>query len=89
MGEKVMQQVLPTFDNITPECAKPKRLSDMYWFYGRSPDRQCKNCMHLFARARNRTYYKCDLTAATFGPATDWRVNWEACGRWEEREKAT
>jgi len=85
----MFQQSLPTFDNITPEREKPRRLSDMYHFYGlcKEPGRKCESCVHLFARKMSRTYYKCDLTVVTWGPASDWRVNWGACGMWRERSK--
>lgn len=31
-----------------------------------------------------RIYWKCLLRAYSHGPGTDRRVNWPACGKWEE-----
>lgn len=43
----------------------------------------CKSCRHLCAFGGARSYYKCDLTTMTHGPATDIRVRWPACVLWE------
>jgi hypothetical protein len=48
----------------------------------------CKTCVHLFAPGgTNKTYYKCDLRHVTRGPATDHRVRWQACAKYQERAK--
>jgi len=46
----------------------------------------CRTCVHLVAHHYQRTYYKCDLRKITGGPATDHRVGWPACGRYEAHE---
>jgi hypothetical protein len=43
----------------------------------------CSTCQHLAARRLGRTYYKCDTVEITGGPATDVRLSWPACERWE------
>lgn len=46
----------------------------------------CGSCKHLTAHGHNlRTYYKCNLRPheVTFGAATDVRLSWPACIRWE------
>ena len=44
---------------------------------------RCKTCRHLFCNERSRRYYKCDLRRCSHGPATDHRINWPACGKYE------
>lgn len=48
----------------------------------------CGSCKHLAAHTRGRTYYKCALRSyeVTFGAATDIRVSWPACIRWEPED---
>lgn len=42
--------------------------------------------MHLLYGYAN-TYYKCRLYGVSHGAATDWRVSYVACGRFETTEK--
>ena len=54
--------------------------------YGYGPEgKRCKHCSHLFKKQYAGTYYKCDLRFNTNGPGSDHRVNWSACGKFEER----
>lgn len=66
----------------------PMRIRAMHSTYGTTPGERCGTCAHLYVRRYNRRYYKCGLTKQTAGPSTDWRVGWEACGRWRSREEA-
>ena len=54
--------------------------------YGPGPDgARCKTCAHLDSHpGAGRIYWKCLLRAYSHGPGTDHRVNWPACGKWEE-----
>lgn len=53
--------------------------------YGFGPENTCcKTCSHLIKRVYSGTYYKCGLRQNTGGPATDHRINWNACGRYED-----
>ena len=53
--------------------------------YGPGPEgARCGSCSHLFARRYAGTYYKCDLRRDGSSAATDHRVRWPACGRYEE-----
>lgn len=47
--------------------------------------RTCKWCVHLTVHQHSRRYYKCDLRRVTHGAASDHRVNWPACGRYEHK----
>lgn len=53
--------------------------------HGFGPEgKRCKHCKHLFVRQYAGRYYKCGLRVNTNGPATDQRVNWAACSKFEE-----
>jgi hypothetical protein len=56
--------------------------------YGPGPDgARCKTCAHLDGHpGAGRIYWKCLLRTYSHGPATDHRVNWPACGKYEEGE---
>lgn len=56
--------------------------------YGPGPEgKRCKHCENLYAKRYAGTYYKCSFRGDTNGPGTDHRVNWRACGKFQEREK--
>lgn len=57
--------------------------------YGKGPDgTRCKHCKYLFGVQHSKTYYKCELRGKpTGGPATDHRVNWPSCGKFEKEEQ--
>lgn len=44
---------------------------------------KCKTCEHLVKWQHARTYYKCDMRRMSASGATDHRVNWRACGKYE------
>jgi hypothetical protein len=53
--------------------------------YGKGPDgKRCKQCVYIYAKSYSKTYYKCAKRPDTNGPATDHRVNWFACAKFEE-----
>ena len=55
---------------------------------GSGPDGEtCKTCAHSYSRSMAKRYYKCELVRATGGPATDIRLKWPACSRWERKRK--
>lgn len=52
--------------------------------WGPGPEgERCRSCRHLVRPGANRAWPKCSLRAITRGAATDHRVTWPACGRWE------
>ena len=80
------------FDGFAPESPargqQPWRIRAMYYgVYGYMPEEQCRTCKHLICKERTVRYYKCELSAVSAGAATDWRVGWDACGKWEKREE--
>jgi hypothetical protein len=46
--------------------------------------RFCGECEHL---ERHRAWFKCAKTRQSGCTATDWRVNWPACGLFKETEE--
>lgn len=54
--------------------------------FGKVPaGRTCETCRHLIVKTFDKRYWKCELRGNTDGSATDHRVRWPACGRFEER----
>lgn len=43
----------------------------------------CRTCALLRRRKLGGTYWKCSAVYMTGGPATDVRVSWPACTKWE------
>lgn len=50
------------------------------------PGETCGSCKHHYAKRYSKTFHKCDFTNDTGGPATDIRVRWPACSKWEAKE---
>jgi hypothetical protein len=74
---------------LPPQASRlPMRIRGMHTTYGVTEGERCGTCRHLYSKHYDRRYYKCDLNRDTNGPATDWRVSWQACGKWEAREEA-
>lgn len=79
---------------LKPAEAKPARtitptVNPCLALYGAGPENQpCVDCVHLRYRPQRNPkarYWKCDLRKLTDGPASDHRVNWPSCGRYEAR----
>jgi hypothetical protein len=77
MGDAMTQQSLgfgPTSQEPNP-CVR---------LWGPGPEgKQCKTCGHLVTWHHGRTYYKCDMRRMSRCEATDHRVSWRACAKWE------
>jgi len=73
-----------TIDFFGQEIPVPKKTNPMIRIYGQGPEgKRCKHCKHITCKEFGNTYYKCDLRRNTNGPATDHRINWPACGKFE------
>lgn len=56
-------------------------------FHGPGPEGvTCTNCTHLYAVHKSKTYWKCNLRKHTNGPASDHRVRWLACAKYEKEK---
>lgn len=46
----------------------------------------CGSCKHHRVKRFSKAYHKCAFTKDSAGPATDIRVRWPACSKWEKGE---
>ena len=53
--------------------------------FGPGPEgAKCKTCVHLtYHWSAGTRYYKCRQRKMTMGAATDHRLRWDACGKYE------
>ncbi len=93
MGEFKLELV-PDDVEVNPRTSPMKgrlaqhNISRLRLSWGPGPEgEKCKTCLHLgFNEMRSgKRFYKCKLGANTGGPATDVKLKWNACGRWEMR----
>ena len=66
----------------------PMQIRVMHATYGVTEGERCGTCRHLYSKHYDRRYYKCGKARQSNGPGTDWRVSWQACGKWEKKEEA-
>jgi hypothetical protein len=53
--------------------------------FGDGPDgSRCKNCTQLRYKAGSKKFFKCALRTITNGAATDHKVNWPGCAKFEQ-----
>jgi hypothetical protein len=62
-----------------------RKIERMHVLYGRTEGAQCGDCLSFVAKKLANTYYKCVRFGDSGGPATDWRVRFPACGKFEAR----
>lgn len=69
-----------------PSKSRPNELKigKMHEVYGVSAGNHCKDCIHLLRKRIAKVYFKCGLYGNSGGPATDWRVSFEACGKFKK-----
>ncbi len=72
---------------LDPEYARlPERIRFMRSRHGKRADHRCKECASLRRFFyHTKTYNKCQRYGITHGAATDWRLNWPACGLFKDR----
>ena len=83
MSEKIFEL---EFDKPIPRYeSRLKKVNPMVLKYGADPNnRRCKDCKHLQGCRQSKVWYKCLLRGVSHSEATDHRVNWEACSKFEE-----
>jgi hypothetical protein len=76
---------MPDLLLITDIPAGPRDSPNpMVRWFGRGPEgARCATCRHLVRHRYSRTYWKCALRRNTGGAATDHRVRWSACEKYE------
>ena len=58
-----------------------RKLPAMHEAYGTRPPHKCRECCNLRSiTVRRKQYYKCAGYGDTYGEATDWGLNYLACG---------
>jgi len=76
------KQLISEYLSNNPE---PK-INPMVILKGIKEGQKCKTCKFLVSKRRTRIYYKCQKRSMTNGAATDVRINWDACGLYQEIE---
>lgn len=57
--------------------------------YGAGPiDKKCKHCKHLFYKSYGKKYFKCSFRKNTNSPASDHKVNFPSCSKFESNESS-
>lgn len=54
--------------------------------HGKTEGKKCKDCDFCFSYTFAKTYYKCSLFSTSGSPSSDWRVRWDACGRFKQEK---
>jgi hypothetical protein len=76
------------FDNRMIPDAPRNNLNPMVQACGLGPPGQtCLNCRWLVKKSFSKSYYKCGLRKDTNGTATDIRISWDACAKFEVRPR--
>ena len=87
-----MSTIIDWFGNeisVPEKPAKPEKgVNPCLVVYGPGPEgAKCKTCVHCrYPLHQSGRFWKCDLRRLTHGRATDHRVTWPACGKYEERQ---
>ncbi len=61
-------------------------VNPMHRPFGVDPGHLCVDCRFLVAHSTARTYLKCMNRPLTFGPGSDHRAGWIACGLFEAND---
>ena len=65
---------------------RAKQIEKMHIAYGVIDGKQCGDCANLITLSHAKDYHKCKLYGITGGPATDWRLRYDACGKFVQRD---
>lgn len=58
-----------------------RKLPAMHEVYGKRPPHKCRECCNMTSiKVRNEYHYKCIAYGNTYSEATDWGLNFVACG---------
>lgn len=73
---------------LFPEIEEQIVLNPLIRFFGTGPQgTKCKTCKHLVINQPGQNkYYKCFKRGITNGAATDHRVGWQSCGKYQEQQ---
>lgn len=69
---------------IEPKKRGRNKYKTMQELHGIKEGETCKTCKHCIdCGYHGRTYYKCALWIQSNSSATDIRLKWKACNKWE------
>ena len=69
------------------KAQKSSRHAKMLATFGAGPDGAvCGDCKQFVRWRYANTYFKCTVAGVSHGTATDWRVRWTACGKFEAKQ---
>lgn len=75
---------------IPEKNAIDKKSNPCIALYGPGPEgAKCKDCSLLGAIKHDATWYKCKLRNNTHGRASDHKVRWPACGKFQQKGAKT
>lgn len=71
---------------VPPPKPKGRKPFEKPWvMHGYGPEgKTCKTCEHHYTYTGNRTWHKCAIWHQSSSAATDIRVSWPACGKYQE-----
>jgi hypothetical protein len=78
----------PTPPNLPPQKRKENQSAinahfKLLQIHGKIEGEKCKTCENLIRRKAGAVYYKCRLFSTSNSASSDWRANWEACGKYK------
>jgi hypothetical protein len=74
---------------LKKKYARTRGIQKMHLIYGgRTSAAKCGACVHLKVHQCSHVYFKCEIYSVTRGMATDWRVGYDACGKFKQKETA-
>ena len=59
----------------------------MHRLFGTCEGQKCGDCEHFWKHERGTAYYKCEIYGKSNSEATDWRVKYPACGKFNKPYK--
>ncbi len=80
-------EIIPHQEIKTENRASVIAHKKLIQVYGETSGKKCKACDLLRRKRWDKAYFKCALFRNTNSPATDWRVGWQACGKFIETKK--
>ena len=86
--EQALQEMERDPETVRATCSNP--MVRGYGFHDDEPvQTRCKTCRHCL-RKRHRSFrgYRCRFRRDSNGPATDHRLKWPACAKYEPKEES-
>lgn len=72
----------PTPTEVANANKRHKKPQEMYGL--KNNGETCRTCKHVYGFRQSKQYYKCEKWILSHSEATDIRLKWPACGKWEK-----